>query len=94
MRPDPCKHNWRPYTLYKAKCSKCGRAVPWTLLLSESRTEAADLLTNLADVAKVALKLRKKAETDGAACIAYWHVAERHLDALLSVLVEARVVQS
>jgi hypothetical protein len=38
----------------------------------------------LLQVAARALKHRKKAETDGAACIAYEFVAHQYLDALLA----------
>ena len=90
-----CKHHWQTFTPFKARCKRCGVATPWVDLLADADTRTARLvrsLQSLAVIAKDALELRKKAESDGAACIAYWNAAEKHLDAILSVLVEAKVV--
>jgi hypothetical protein len=89
-----CEHKWKPYTLHKAMCNRCGVRVPWIDLLDRAVEDAAYLERKLAEVAKAALKLRKKAETDGVAAIAYAHVANEHLDRLLAVLVEAGAVQT
>ena len=78
----------------EAMCSRCGVRVPWLDLLDRAGKDAAYLEGKLAEVAKAALKLRKKAETDGAAAIAYAHVANEHLDRILAVLVEAGAVQT
>jgi hypothetical protein len=92
MRPIDCRHKWQPFTQHKAKCSKCKRTAAWSFLLGEAEERISGLTAALVDVAKVALKYRKKAETDGAAAIAYMHGAHAHLDRMLAVLVEAGVV--
>jgi hypothetical protein len=54
-----CEHNWRPYTLYKAKCSKCGQASPWTMLVKDADERASGTVRALRDAARAARPLRR-----------------------------------
>ena len=73
-----CRHNWRPYTLHKAKCSKCGHACPWTLLLKEEEERFDGAVLALRDVAKATRALRRS-------------LGDGSLGRLLAILSEAGV---
>jgi hypothetical protein len=35
-KPKGCKHGWTPFTIHKARCSRCGRRVPWADLVTDA----------------------------------------------------------
>ena len=72
------------------RCVKCGAATGWSELCSPcaAREAVSDERARLRAIAHDAIVLRKKAETDGAAVIAYEFVAHAHLDLLLSAILD------
>ena len=49
-----CKHKWQPFTIHKAKCSKCGRRTPWVDLVAaaENRGWIRGLGYSIAEVVR------------------------------------------
>jgi hypothetical protein len=65
----------------------CPRCLDFAVRAEKAKREAvAEYRERLLAIAQRALKHRRKAETDGAACIAYHFCAHEYLDALLAEL--------
>jgi hypothetical protein len=54
LRSPECQHSWRPFTKWKAECSKCKKRIPWQDLFVmvgyKARAEAEDAKSLLGQV--------------------------------------------
>jgi hypothetical protein len=34
-----CAHHWRPFSMWKAKCDRCGRTMPWSNIVMNASND-------------------------------------------------------